>query len=575
MITTPFSNNELKTKKDYQKLVNDLFEPILPYYNAQSALIDFGTGGAWFDMKASSLEGAVRPLWGIIPLVLGGGEFHHWPVIQKAIIEGTDPQHPNFWGHVGDIDQRSVEMAVIGFLLLTLPEFSYTLLTDQQKENLVNWLAPIQFKKMPPNNWLFFTILVQEGLKNIGRYDLVDDEIQNTYFERIESWYLGDGWYGDGDVNTVDHYGAYAIHYYSILYSTFVKQPNPRLTALFKARAKEFFEPFKYWFSDKGEVLPLGRSMVYRFATSAFWGALSLVEFNTSKVKEIRGLWERQIKVWADQPIFDAQGLLTRGYSYPNLMMCESYNSPTSPYWCMKAFLPLCLPDDAEFWQLEPLPLSVQEDIYSMPSSQSIAQRVNGESIVHFSGPINILFQKDKYNKFAYTTWTGVDTHSLLYADTLSFGDNILAFSFDSGVNWQMRHTNIKTTVDNNIMTTVWSTGVVEVETEITVCDNGKSIRKHTFELLNDAWVVETGYAVGHWYQEPTIVKESRTSPTIEVQAEEQQSVIKSLDKYEKEALSSIRIHTNIVHPRATVPFLLTKLKRGKHILISEFTASN
>ncbi|PNH77765.1 DUF2264 domain-containing protein [Vibrio diazotrophicus] len=569
---TPFYKNELKTKQDYQLLVNDMFEPLVPYYKKQSSLIDFGSGGAWFDMKASSLEGAVRPLWGIIPLVLGGGEFQYWKLIQQAIIEGTDPEHSNFWGHVGDHDQRSVEMAVIGFLLIALPEFGYSPLTEKQKDNLANWLAKIQYKTMPQNNWLFFTILVQEGLKNVGRNDLVNQGVQDLYFEKIESWYLGDGWYGDGDVHTVDHYGGYALHYYGILYSTFVKNSDSRLTTIFRQRAKAFFEPFKYWFSDRGDVLPLGRSMVYRFATAAFWGALSLIECESQKVREVKGIWERQIKSWADKPIFDSEGLLTRGYSYPNLMMCETYNSPTSPYWCMKAFIPLCLPDDSEFWQVTALTMDIDKDVYPMPCSQSVAQRVNGESIIHFSGPINTLFQKDKYNKFAYTTWTGIDVQSLLYSDSLSFGDNILAFSFDSGVNWQMRHKNIETNVERNVLKTYWTTGTVNVDTEITVLENGRSIRKHTFELFADAWVSESGFAVGHWYQEPNVISENNASPSITIGNGDEKSMIVSLDNYKKEPLSSMRIHTNTVHPRSTVPFLLTKLKAGKHTLISEFS---
>lgn len=568
----PFENNNLKSKRDFQNLVNDLFTPLVPFYDKQGALIDFENGGAKFDMKASSLEGAVRPLWGVIPLVLGGGDFKHWDLIRRAIIEGTDPEHKNFWGEIQDHDQRAVEMAVIGFLLVALPEHGYIPLNIEQRENLVHWLAKIQESKIHENNWLFFTILVQEGLKNVGRGDLVDQVVQNKHFDLIEGFYLGDGWYGDGAVNTIDHYGGYAIHYYSILYSIFVKNANPRLTKLFIERAKEFFEPFKYWFSEKGDVLPLGRSMVYRFATSGFWGALSLIESDTDKLSEIKGLWGRQIRSWKDKSIFDDRGLLTRGYSYPNLMMCEYYNSPTSPYWSMKAFLPLCLPDESIFWELEEKELTVSEQVYSMPSCQSIAQRYKGESIIHFSGPINILFQKDKYNKFAYTTWSGVDVHSLLYADTLSFGDNILAFSFDEGINWQMRHKNINTVTNPRSIVTEWTSGSVIVKSEIEVLDNGESVRTHSFELLNDAWVVESGFAIGHWYSEPDTKKAMEPQIGIEVNVGTESSGIISLDDYEKTPLTSTRIHTNIVHPRASVPFLLTKLKAGKHKLKSKFS---
>ena len=45
--------------------------------------------------------------------------------------------------------------------------------------------------------------------------------------------------------------------------------------------------------------------------------------------------------------------MLSIGYGYPNLFMCESYNSAGSPYWALKAFLPLALPEDHPFWTAE------------------------------------------------------------------------------------------------------------------------------------------------------------------------------------------------------------------------------
>ena len=43
--------------------------------------------------------------------------------------------------------------------------------------------------------------------------------------------------------------------------------------------------------------------------------------------------------------MFDRDGILTIGYCYPQMYMAERYNAPGSPYWGMKSFLLLALPD--------------------------------------------------------------------------------------------------------------------------------------------------------------------------------------------------------------------------------------
>ncbi|MEN3752312.1 DUF2264 domain-containing protein [Mangrovibacter sp. SLW1] len=89
----PFKNNPLKTRADAQQMVRDLFTPLIPYLSHQGAALDLDEGGAIFDMQASALEGVARPLWGIIPLVLGGGEFPggRWCIMQsvKALTQHT------------------------------------------------------------------------------------------------------------------------------------------------------------------------------------------------------------------------------------------------------------------------------------------------------------------------------------------------------------------------------------------------------------------------------------------------------------------------------------------------------
>ena len=59
----------------------------------------------------------------------------------------------------------------------------------------------------------------------------------------------------------------------------------------------------------------------------------------------MKGIIVRNLNWWLARPIFDRDGVLTIGYGYPQQYMAEQYNAPGSPYWGLKVFLLLALPD--------------------------------------------------------------------------------------------------------------------------------------------------------------------------------------------------------------------------------------
>jgi hypothetical protein len=71
----------------------------------------------------------------------------------------------------------------------------------------------------------------------------------------------------------------------------------------------------------------------------------------------VKGLLLRHLRWWAKQSdIFNTDGTLNIGYTYPNMFMSEDYNSPQSVYWCLKTFSVLRFSEDHPFWQCEELP---------------------------------------------------------------------------------------------------------------------------------------------------------------------------------------------------------------------------
>lgn len=133
----------------------------------------------------------------------------------------------------------------------------------------------------------------------------------------------------------MDYYSSsFAIHFLQLLYARLAPDDVAR-GAEFKKRAQLAAVDLAYYYDAAGRAIPFGRSVGYRFAMVAFWGALAYADvelpppltWGVVKGIVLRNLrwWQRQKDVWA------AGGTLTLGYAYPNMYMTENYNSPGSP----------------------------------------------------------------------------------------------------------------------------------------------------------------------------------------------------------------------------------------------------
>src|SRR5262249_24160925 len=144
---------------------------------------------------------------------------------------------------------------------------------------------------------------------------------------------------------------AFAFHFYGLIYARLQENDDPSRAALYKERAALFAHEYQHWFGPGGAVIPFGRSLTYRFAVASFWGSLAFANVETLPWSQVKGLYLRHLRWWSQKPIADRCGILTVGYGYPNLLVSESYNSPQSPYWAMKAFLPLAVSVAHPFWR--------------------------------------------------------------------------------------------------------------------------------------------------------------------------------------------------------------------------------
>ncbi len=490
----PLHANPLKTRADVEKGLRDLFAPLLPYFSEGGARVRLDASAGHFDRAAADLEGFARPLWGLTPLAAGGADFDHWELYRRGLANGTDPDHPEYWGTVNSTDQRQVELAAIGFTLKMLPHLVWDPLPQRAKDNLAAYLKHARQFDYADNNWKFFRILVDLGLDQCG-VDF-DRSYTDKYLAELEGFYLGDGWYRDGNVRRLDHYIPFAMHFYGLIYSKLAKGDDKR-AADYKERARLFAQDIQHWFDEDGGTLAFGRSLTYRFACGGFWGALAFADVEALPWGVIKGHFLRHLRWWSQLPIANRDGILSVGYGYPNLFMSESYNSAGSPYWALKAFLPLALPADHPFWTAEEEDAGFDHKPVPLKHPGMVMQHTAGNVVALSCGQQNWEMRAgaEKYAKFAYSSRYAFSVEVAERSYNLGAFDGVLAFS-DDGRHYRMRETNEVAQIAGDCLFARWKPwNDVSVETWLVPSGNWH-IRVHRVATPRALHATEGGFAV-------------------------------------------------------------------------------
>ncbi|KAL8280148.1 hypothetical protein RQP46_007478 [Phenoliferia psychrophenolica] len=429
--------NPLRTRDDLAELLRALVDPLVPHLSPGSARIQINRSGAHFDEVAAELEGFARPLWGIVPLLAGGFAFEHIDRWLEGFVNGTDPEHEEYWGEPLDRDQRLVEMAAFGFALAMCGDVFWDTLSSVQKERLNSWLLNINTVELPENNWRFFKIVVNTGLRIVGgKYSqkAIDEE-----FEWIESFWQ-DGWPYDGprgSTLSADYYASsFAIPFYSLLYSKWAQSWDPDRCELFRARARNMALDVVHLFGPDGASIPFGRSMTYRFAMSAFWAAAAYADVELPAPLSwgvVKGLLLRNFRWFTAREVFAADGTMTIGYAYSNQIMAEE----------------------------EPYPAGLLAETRVVRPINQVFSHAAGHTFLLSSGQsaqFPLRHAAQKYGKLAYSSAFGFSVPTGSLGIEQQGADSTLALCDDAaGQHWRVRREGINVTIsDSGIIKSDW-----------------------------------------------------------------------------------------------------------------------
>lgn len=488
----------LRTKQDFINCLRGIITPLEKFYTKGKAGIKLSDFGVQYTDEIAKMEAFARALWGLAPLWGGGeecGEFDK--ICLEGIINGTDPAHEEYWGTLcaDNCDQRLVETAAIGLCLVLAPHKIWDPLTEKQKDNFHNWLLQANTVFCCDNNWQFFPVLVNLGLKNVGAS--YNAEVVNHAISRYHSFYRSRGWYHDGNTDQADYYVPFAVHFYSLIYAKIMEKEDPENSRIFKERAKEFAKTFVYWFDESGASVAFGRSLTYRFAQCCFWSACVFAGVEPFPMGVIKGIISRHLEWWMSKPIFDNAGILTVGYAYPNLNMAEQYNAYGSPYWALKSFLILALDENHEFFKAEPLPLPDLDPVCIIPEACMTVQRINGYSVILTAGQWatwNPTHRAEKYSKFAYSSRYGFCVARSDDGIWKASPDSTLAFEVDELIFTRRKCAEHRVNPDGSIYSKWSPCRGINVESLIIPTADGH-LRQHTVSCDFDCVAYDCGFA--------------------------------------------------------------------------------
>ena len=563
----------LSSRKDFQELALKLLNPLKPWYSEKKARLELGAVMAHYDKGAAWMEAFSRPLWALTPFFAGGGRDSGFEEIyREGLAAGTDEDSGEYWGECSDFDQRFVEMAAIAYGIMFAPEVVWEPLSEKEKDNVCKYLNKINEHYLPVCNWILFAVLVNIAMKKVGR-PYAEDRLKE-YLEGLETFYIGDGWYRDGDSGQKDYYVSFAIHFYSLIYAVVMEKEDEERAKLYKERACIFAKQFIYWFDEEGDAIPFGRSLTYRFAQVSFFSACLIAGIEPFPVPVMKGLIVRHLQSWLKRPIFDRDGILTIGYGYPNLIMSEHYNAPGSPYWSMKAFAFLMLQEEHPFWSAEAAPYPALASECPMPCADMFIRHYGNHVTAFVPGkysPNGHGQTTSKYGKFAYDSKFSISVAKSCYELGENAPDNMLAFQIDGYV--YVRRICEESKITGQGVYSRWSPypGIM-VETTITPDEKGHTrVHKITSSIACTAY--DCGFAVNRGDVSFVDYKELTKGSRAEAGNCYSLCAVSAKEGMGMGEIITAAPNTNLLYPKTAIPAVRYEIKKGSQELTTTVRA--
>ncbi len=272
----------------------------------------------------------------------------------KSYAHSVDPDSPDYllWRNEG---QPLVDAAYIANSFLRAPKQLCEPLDELTKKRYIEEFKQLRRVDPPYTNWLLFSAMVETFLMSID--EQYDAYRIHSAIRKIEEWYVGDGWYSDGDHFAFDYYNSFVIQpmYLEVLEQLVGKKRmvKPEQLDIARKRMQRYSMILERFVSPEGSFPVFGRSMTYR---AGIFHPLALLAWRKNLPQElpegqVRAAMTSVLKrMFSVNGNFNEKGFLQLGFAGHQPKLADWYTNNGSLYLTSLAFLPLGLPADDAFW---------------------------------------------------------------------------------------------------------------------------------------------------------------------------------------------------------------------------------
>lgn len=311
--------------------------------------------------KVTYLEAVGRTMAGVAPwLALPDDETAEGKMrrqLRSELLNGlrnaVDPANADYLNFRTE-GQPIVDAAFVAHAFLRAPKALWEPLDEVTKKRFIEEFKSLRNRKAGYNNWLLFSALTEAFLLSVG--EQYDPARIDFAVRKMKEWYVGDGWYSDGEKFSMDYYNSFVIHpmlvdLLKILVEKKMAQQQDYDIALQRmVRHAEFLERI---ISPEGTYPAFGRSITYRTAVFQVLAQVALMEKLPAHITQaqVRGALTAVFdKMYTGNQNFDSKGWLVLGFNGHQPMIADSYTSTGSLYLNCIGFLTLGLPANHAFW---------------------------------------------------------------------------------------------------------------------------------------------------------------------------------------------------------------------------------
>ncbi len=357
-------------------------------------------------------------------------------IIVKALTNGTDPKHPDFWGNPGPVkNQRQVEASVIAWSLWLSRDWIFERLTHEHIANIQAWLAVMAGYTDHINNWSLFTA-VNHALRHALRQHGFEGSVEEVRRDLLigDELYLQDGWCWDKRYSNIDYYNFWVFGSHNCYLRAILPDwENPLLDRALEQLSLRLRD-LPMLIDAAGQNVLFGRSLPYRWGWLNGLIAAHYVGIPAPDPGLSRSMLARNLVAWLNAGSIDEGGALIENLSPDGSRGgSSSYINCGHPYWGMQAFLCLALDPDHRFWTAPPRPFPVEEGDFQIarqgPGLVFQGFKESGEvRLFNLRNPRSA--ERALYDKFVYSSAFPCNSATTTYR---TFWDCEFALRLDDG----------------------------------------------------------------------------------------------------------------------------------------------